>query len=81
MTKIRNWRESDYYTKRFYSALNMCAKDHKVVNYTGSREKVHFMVNGKTLTYNVSIKSYNLVCKLMGKAYDDNIDYKFCISI
>lgn len=80
MTK-KHWKNSAYYTKRFYSMLDVCRKDHKSINYTGSREKVYFDVNGKTLTYNVSLKSYHLVCKLMKKAYDDNVDYKFSIAI
>lgn len=80
MTKT-NWKDSSYYTKRFYSILDVCRKDHKVVNYTGSRAKVYFHVGDKTLTYNVSLKSYYLVQKLMKKAFDDNVDYKFSIAI
>lgn len=81
MDNRRYWKESAYYTKRFLSVLNMCAKDHKVINYTGSREKVHFQVNGKTVTYNVSLKSYRFVWKLLKKAFDDNVTYKFDISL
>lgn len=81
MTQMKNWKESPYYVKRFYSMLDVCRKDHKVINYTGTRMKVHFDVNGKTLTYNVSLKSYFLVWKLVKKAYSDNVDYKFNISV
>lgn len=80
--KEKYWKDSAYYTKRFYSMLNVCKKkDHKVINYTGSREKVHFEVDGKTLTFNVSIPTYNLVLKLLHKAFSDNVTYKFDISL
>ena len=80
MTKTY-WKNSPYYTKRFYSMLDVCRKDHKSINYTGTRMKVYFDVDGKTLTYNVSLKSYYLVWKLVRKAYSDNVDYKFSISV
>ena len=79
--KEKYWKDSAYYTKRFYSILNVCKKDHKVINYKGSREKVHFEVDGKTVTYNVSIKYYYLVQKLLKKAFSDNVTYKFDISL
>ena len=80
MTKTY-WRKSAYYTKRFYSILDVCRKDHKAINYKGSRVEVYFVVDLKTYRYNVSLKSYYLVQKLLKKAYSDNIDYRFNIAI
>lgn len=79
--KEKYWKDSAYYTKRFFSILNVCKKDHKVINYVESRTNVHFEVDGKTLTFNVSIPTYNLVLKLLHKAFSDNITYKFDISL
>lgn len=80
MTQMKHWKESPYYVKRFFSILNVCKKD-AATSYRGTREKVYFQVDGKTLTYNVSIPAFNLVCKLMKKAYNDNVDYNFSIAI
>lgn len=79
--KEKYWKDSAYYNKRFFSILNVCERDHKVVNYLGSRTKVHFEVDGKTLTFKVSIPTYNLVLKLLKKAFSDNVSYGFDISL
>lgn len=79
--KEKYWKDSAYYTKRFFSILNVCKKDHKVINYVESRTKVHFEVDGKTLTFNVSVTTHNLVLKLLQKAFSDNVTYKFDISL
>lgn len=79
--KEKYWKDSAYYNKRFFSILNVCKKDHKVINYVESRTNVHFEVDDKTLTFKVSIPTYNLVLKLLKKAFSDNVTYKFDISL
>lgn len=73
-TDIRNqcrvaWDKNPYYTKRFYSAMNMCSKDN-------GNKTVEFYYKGSMVKYNVSDKAYNNVKKLLHKAFVDGVDFR-----
>lgn len=73
--KVRNWKDVPYYTKRFYSALNLCAKDHSVMDYQNTRYRVIFVVNGTPVTYKVTERVKFAVQHLLEKAYNENVSY------
>lgn len=78
---VRLWKDVSYYTKRFFSAFNLCAKDHSATDYQNSRYKVVFIVNGTPVTYKVTEHVKFAVQRLLEKAYYDNVSYDSNIKV
>lgn len=82
MTNERSYKYNFYYTKRFYSLINLCKKEDSVnKDSLDSKVRVTFRVNGLDESYNIRMNVYDKVLALLHKAYTDNVTFGFDIAI
>lgn len=76
MATLKNWKQSPYYVKRFFSLLDVCRKD-DADHLFNTLYSVKFEVNGKRHVYQVCWKNVCLLERLLRKAYTDGVDFGF----